>query len=167
MKMPPLDQLGRPGIVGIGLLIFSLVFYVGNIAPAQDELGSLKNEATRLAAAARPGDSTAEGAGTGAGKPPPFSSATDSLKELSDLAEQHGLKIDRGSYSLSDKDGQRRLEVTLPLKAAYAPLRGYLSDLLSLPAGPVLDELLLQRQKSTDTVLEANVRLSYYFAPPP
>ena len=165
MTLLPLDRLGKPGIVALGLLLFCLTFYLGNIAPARSELANLKHEATRLAAAARPG-----GQSEAAGRParlPPFTTATEALKELSALAEQHGLNIERSTYLLSEQDGQRRLEVNLPLKAGYASLRGYLRDVLAQPAGPTLDELLLQRQKASDETIEASIRLSYYFAPSP
>ena len=162
-----LDRLGKPGVIGVGLLIFCLVFYLGNIAPGQDELNRLSSEITRLQAAAldsRP--SAGEQALTSAaGERPAFATATESLKELSALAEQHGLTIERATYLLSNKEGQRRLEVSLPLKAGYPSLRAYLRDLLALPGGPVLDEMQLQRQKASETAIEANLRLSYYFAP--
>lgn len=164
-----IDRLGKPGVIALGLLIFCLVFYLGNIAPAQDELSRLNSEVARLTAAARSSQAAAgsESLASASRARPAFSTATGSLKELSALADQHGLTIERATYQLSNKDGQRRLEVNLPLKAAYPSLRAYLHDLLALPAGPVLDELVLQRQKASDTAIEANLRLSYYFSPPP
>lgn len=162
-----LERLGKPGVIGVGLLIFCLVFYLGNIAPGQDELNRLSSEVTRLQAAALDSQPSAGGqaVATVASERPAFATATESLKELSALAEQHGLTIERATYLLSNKDGQRRLEVSLPLKAGYPSLRAYLRDLLALPAGPELDELQLQRQKASETAIEANLRLSYYFAP--
>lgn len=165
MKLPALDLLGKPGIAAIGLLLFCASFYAGSIAPAQSELADLEREAARLAAAARPATPGSGPPAAASRELPAFTTATDSLKALAAVAEAHGLSIDRATYLLSDKEGQRRLEVNLPLKAAYAPLRAYLRDVLALPAAPFLDELVVQRQQATDPQLEANLRLSFYFAP--
>jgi len=165
MKIPAVDWLGKPGIFGLGLLLFCLSFYLGNLAPARQELARLNAEAGRLAAA-RPGEADTAAAQSQR-QAPPFASATDALRELSALAEQHGLSVERSAYRLSDQNGQRRLQIDLPLKAAYPTLRSYLHAVLAMPGAPVLDELVLQRQKSTDAQVEANLRLSYYFAPPP
>lgn len=165
MNLLPLDRLGKPGIAGLGLLLFCLSFYLGNLAPARSELANLKPEAARLAAA--PAGGQGDAAGPAKVGLPPFTTATEAQKELAALAERHGVNIERSTYLLSDQDGRRRLEVNLPLKAGYASLRSYLRDVLAQPAGPTLDELVLQRQKASDEVIEANVRLSYYFAPSP
>ena len=165
MKMPALDRLGKPGVAAIGLLLFCLSFYAGNIAPARTELATLQSEKARLAAAARPAARGSEPAATASRPLPPFTTATDVLKELGALADRHGLTIDRATYVVSDKDGQRRLEINLPLKAGYLALREYLRDLLALPSAPSLDELNLQRQQAGEPLIEANVRISYYFAP--
>lgn len=166
MKAAALDRLGKPGIVGLGLLLFCLSFYLGNVAPARQELARLHGEAARLTAAQLQGGERGAGAsGEAPRRLPSFTTATDSLKELSALAERHGLSIERSTYLLSEQEGRRRLEVNLPLKASYGSLRGYLRDVLVLPSAPVLDELVLQRQKASDEIVEANIRLSYYFLP--
>lgn len=165
MKMAALERLGKPGVLGLGVLLFCLSLYLGHIAPAQLEIARLQEESARLAATRPAGEP-----GNAAPSPrqlPSFATATDSLKAVYALAEQHGLKPDRGSYQLSDKDGQQRLEASLPLQGSYPSLRAYLHEVLALPAAPALDELALQRQKSSDAQIEANLRLSFYFAASP
>ncbi len=163
MNRAALDRLGRPGIAGIGLLLFCLSYYSGSVAPGADELARLEGEKAQLSAADRAAPAAAEPA---AGQAlPGFISATASLKALASIAQQHGLSVEQATYQLSDKEGQRRLEVSLPLKAAYPALRGYLRDVLALPAAPVLDELILQRQQAGEPQVDANLRLSFYFAP--
>ncbi|HEX6735811.1 MAG TPA: GspMb/PilO family protein [Azonexus sp.] len=161
MRLPALDRLGRPGIVGIGLLLFCASYYSGNLAPGQEELARLENQAQQLAATARPGTAPPPAGRT----LPAFGEATAALKALAAVAQQHGLAVDQASYRVSDKDGLRRLEVGLPVKAAYPALRAYLRDVLALPAAPVLDELSLQRVPSGEAQVEASLRLSFYFTP--
>lgn len=165
MKRDWLERLGKPGVAGLGLLLFCLSFYLGHIAPAQQELSRLQGEAAQLGPAPPTGAPPAEGAAPR--QVPAFATATDALKNLNALAEQHGLKPERGTYQLSDKDGLQRLEVIQPLRGGYLPLRAYLHDVLTQPATPAIDELVLQRQKASDTTIEANLRLSFYFTGTP
>lgn len=163
MNRALLDRLGRPGIAGIGLLLFCLSYYSGSVAPGADELARLESEKAQLAAEGRAAPAAAEPA---AGQAlPGFTSATASLKALAAIAQQHGLSIEQATYQLNDKEGQRRLEVSLPLKTTYPTLRGYLRDVLALPAAPVLDELTVQRQQAGEPQVDVSLRLSFYFAP--
>ena len=45
-----LERLGWPGIAGIGLMLFSLSFYVGELSPALQALVDLQNEQAQLQA---------------------------------------------------------------------------------------------------------------------
>lgn len=167
MKTPSLDRLGKPGILALGLLLFCLSFYLGHLGPARTELQRLQDEASRLKTATQSEQRDHAPAPGGLRQRPPFTSVTATLKELNALAGQYGLSVERSTYLLSDKEGQQRLEIALPLKTSYPPLRAYLRALLALPAAPVLDGLTLQRQKSGDPQIDAELRLSYYFAPAP
>ena len=165
MIAPILERLGMPGVLGLGLLLFSFAFTLGSIAPARTELAGLKQQAAQLQARLpEPGRPGVEPSAP-AEALPSIASLPELLKNLNALAEQRGVTIDRASYALTGREGQRRMEINLPLKAGYPALRGYLRDVLTLRASPSLDELTLKRQQSTDTVVEANVRLSYPLSP--
>lgn len=178
MRLPSLDRLGMPGIVGLGLMLFCASFYLGSIAPAQAELVNLQREAAQLqAVAGSPGAGAGAGEGEGEGEGGerraasaalrPLTAFPELLKELNLLAQQHGIAIDRASYALSEREGQRRMEISLPLVAGYPLLRAYLRDLMLLKAPPSLDELSFKRRQAGDPQVEANVRLSYPLAPAP
>ena len=172
MKIPYQERLGLPGILGIGLLLFCLSFYVGTIAPARTELEQLTSEKTKLIARAAAEAGIKNGSGTAGDTasvgPLPLATAIPQLlKNLNAAAEKHGVTIERASYSSSDKDGRRRLVINLPLQASYPSLRGYLRDALALAPLTSLDELHLQRAQSSIPVVEASVRLSYYFTVAP
>ena len=168
MKIPYQDRLGLPGILGLGLLLFCLSFYLGTIAPARTELQQLTSEERQLTAgaAAEAGGKNGTGTAVGTASARPLPVATEIpelLKNLNAAAEKHGVTVERASYSSTDKDGRRRLEVSLPLQASYPSLRAYLRDALALTPLTSLDELHLRRAQSTTPVVEASVRLSYYF----
>lgn len=166
MKLPSLEQLGLPGVAGLGVLLFCLSFYLGSIEPTQSELDELKQATAQLSAQLPP---TAGGppAASPTHAPPPLDMAADQLKQLNALAEQHGVQIERATYLLSAKNGQQRLEITLPIKASYPALRAYLRAVMAQAEPPTLDELTLQRQNTDDTQVDANLRLSSYFSSAP
>lgn len=164
-----LERLGMPGIAGIGLLLFCLPFYFGNVAPAQTELANLENERAQLAATAAGRAAAAHGAAgareTGSAQPlPPLADAPEVLKQLNSLAEKYGVVVERASYQMKGKDGQRQLEIGLPLKfGSYPTLRAYLREALALTASASLEELSVQRQQASDAGVEVQLRLSYSF----
>ena len=129
-------------------------------------MAKLTTLAAKAAAALREGLGSAQDLRRN--KPPqPLVDAPELLKQLNALADRHGVVIGRTSYRLTRRDALRRLEVSMPLKVSYPSLRGYLRDALTLSASAALDELSLQRANAGDTVLEAQVRLSYGFAAAP
>jgi Tfp pilus assembly protein PilO len=169
MKIRYLDRLGNPGIVGLGMLVFALSFYLGSLAPARDELAALQAEQERLLAARSAAPSATEPAGALAMRAaiPALDEFPELLKALNALAEMRGVTLDRASYALSEQDGQRRMEISLPLLAGYPALRAYLRDLPDLKGSPSLDELTLKIQQASDPVVEATLRLTYIFAAAP
>ncbi|OHC71260.1 MAG: hypothetical protein A2045_01940 [Rhodocyclales bacterium GWA2_65_20] len=166
MRTAILEKLGLPGIAGLGLLLFCLSFYFGNVAPVRAELASLESEEAQLvatAAANRAAAAPAQEAGTGQALPG-LIEAPELLRQLNTLANKHGVAVERTAYQIKDKDGPRRLEVSMPLKVGYPALRSYLRDALRLTAAASLDELSLQRSQAGDAAVAAQVRLSYGFA---
>lgn len=162
MKSIDLGRLGFPGIVGLGLLLFCLSFYFGSVSPLDDEVDQRKNEEARLLATLRSGARPATPV-VAAPQPLTLRDAPALLLNLSATADQHSVSIERAAYRISEQEGRRRLEVTLPLKGNYPSLRAYLRDVLSKP--PVtLEELSLKRPTATEALLDAQVRLSYPLA---
>lgn len=173
--------MGVTGVIGIGLLLFCLSLFFGQLLPMQNELNRLLRERETLAAtmAATPvATSVATPAATAAAQVPtalsataerpllPLSAAPEQLKQLNALATRHGIVIERATYRMKDQAGQTRLEVSMPLNLSYPVLRAYLRDVLAMPAA-VLEELMLQRGKVSDAMVEAQLRLSFGFASPP
>lgn len=159
-----------PGVVGLGLLLFCISFYFGTLAPAGTELASLKNEETQLVASStrQTADRNRSDTTDDLMAPRsllPITEASSVLTNLNAAAEKHGVIAEHASYSSTNSNGRIRLEVNLPLQASYPALRIYLREALALSPATSLDELHLQRPQSSSPVIEANVRLSYYFAP--
>jgi Tfp pilus assembly protein PilO len=170
MKLPELERLGAPGVVGLGLLVLALSFYVGTVAPTLEELATQHAEQERLRAALASTAAAAIAGGPGqmaSGRLPGLTAAPELLKQLHQLASTHGAAIDRIGCQLKNRNGLLRLEVTMPLTLPYVALRAYLRDAMKLAPAASLDGLSLQRRTATDASVEAQVRISYGFAVSP
>lgn len=164
-----LDRIGIPGVVGAGLILFCLAFYLGSVGPDKDRLAERKREEARLvqqAAGARAATDDASATRSAASALPPITEAPELLKAIDELAEKHGIVVERAAYVLSEQNGRRRMEIKLPMKGSYLPLRAYLREVQTLTPSATLDELNLQRKDATEPVVEATVRLSFHFAQP-
>ena len=168
MKVPDLQRLGVPGVVGLGLLLFNFSFYLGSLAPDREELANLEQQRSAL----REGSAQARAAVLDPGKVsapvarlPTLIQMPELLRSVFSLAAQRGLVIDRAIYTLSEKDGPPRIELNLPMQASYPALRLFLADVDGLKPAPAIDELTIKRRQASDVLIEATVRLSWPLAP--
>ncbi|MDP3514713.1 MAG: hypothetical protein Q8S20_18375 [Sulfuritalea sp.] len=160
-----LQVLGIPGFVGVGLLLFCASFYFSALAPAQIQLDSARSDARKLAATLRAPEPNvhvaiveADASSTGL---KPASDPIEIIRRLNAAAETAAITIDRSSYTISDKDGRRRIKVSLPTKGGYLPIRSYLREALTVGRSAQIDSLVLQRARATDQVLDADLKLSF------
>jgi hypothetical protein len=58
--------------------------------------------------------------------------------------------------------GLAEVSIVMPLKAAYAPLRGFVKDVLADVPGLALDQFNLQRDNISASVVDAHLRFSLY-----
>ena len=172
MTLPDLGRLGIPGVAGLGLALFCTSFYFGSFAPTQEKLDALELEQAQLlklpVANADNAERVRTAMRTAPSEPlPSINEIPELLKKLNDSAAKHGVTSERASYLLTDKDGQHRIEISLPLKGSYPFLRAYLRDALTLAPQSSLDEVSLQRTQASDPLIDANTRISYYLAASP
>lgn len=170
MKMPDLQRLGIPGIVGLAVMLFNFSFYLGSVAPDRETLASLQQQRSTLL------EDSAKGAGGApdmtrrlpsvAANPLPIQ-IPELLRSVYLLATQRGLVIERATYGWVAKEGSPRVEINLPMQASYLALRSFLTDVQELSPSPSLDELTIKRQLASDTLVDANIRLSWRLAATP
>jgi hypothetical protein len=168
MKMPDLQRLGIPGVVGLGLMLFNFSFYFGSFAPDREELAILKQQHNMLRESSvlvRPVEAEVLKESTSVVRPPSLIQIPELLRSVFSLATQRGLVIDRATYALSDTDGATRIELDLPVQASYPALRSFLGDVDGLKPSPAIDELTIKRRLASDSLIEATVRLSWQLVP--
>jgi hypothetical protein len=145
-----LEALGAPGVIGIGVLVFCLPFYLASVAPAEREV------AKRSAAAAKTTRL--------AGQPV---SAPDGAADLEIYAHARASKLQlaQGEYRLEKGVGLAAYRVTLPVRGSYAQVRQFIGHVLKDMPTASLDAVRFDRRKAGDAQLEAQVRLTIYLRP--
>lgn len=164
-----LHALGVPGIVGLGLLLFCASFYGSAVEPAREELTRLLAEEQQIEPVTGKAEQSplrATGLADTRGQLPPVADAPELFERLYAAGERNGLVVERATYNLTkhEKSAMQQYEVTLPLRGGYPNIRAFLREALEVAPVASLDSLSLQRSRASDPLVEASVRLSYYFA---
>jgi hypothetical protein len=163
-----LEALGAPGVIGIGVLVFCLPFYLASVAPAEREL------AKRSAAAAK----TTRLAGQPVSAPdgaadlerfyrrfPTLDALQSELEAIYAHARASRLQLAQGEYRLEKGVGLAAYRVTLPVRGSYAQVRQFVGHVLKDMPTASLDAVRFDRRKAGDAQLEAQVRLTIYLRP--
>jgi hypothetical protein len=163
-----LEALGAPGVIGIGVLVFCLPFYLASVAPAEREV------AKRSAAAAK----TTRLAGQPVSAPdgaadlerfyrrfPTLDALQSELEAIYAHARASKLQLAQGEYRLEKGVGLAAYRVTLPVRGSYAQVRQFVGHLLKDMPTASLDAVRFDRRKAGDAQLEAQVRLTIYLRP--
>lgn len=162
-----LEQLGLPGVAGLALLAFCAMFYFSAAVPVGKEVHALNSEVTqaevrRASVPVRPQPGRQLEAFYESF--PKVVSAPDALARLHEAAAMQGVTLEQGEYHLvrSGTDKLARYEMTLPIKADYLRLRKFLAQTLVDMPYVALDGVEFQRQKISDTTLEARVKMTLF-----
>lgn len=161
-----IQGIGTPGVLALGLGLFCLSFYVGSVASARDALTAMDRDIAKLERQlgqfSRPStDERNQGAVAS-----PAEEIPALIARLNSLGEQRGFSVERAGVRQIDDGRLRRIEVAMPLKGTYPGIRGFLRDAAALSAMATIDEISLRRANRTDASVEAQVRLSFFFALP-
>ena len=163
-----LEALGASGVIGVGVLVFCLPFYLASVAPAEREV------AKRSAAAAK----TTRLAGQPVSAPdgaadlerfyrrfPTLDALQSELEAIYAHARASKLQLAQGEYRLEKGVGLAAYRVTLPVRGSYAQVRQFVGHVLKDMPTASLDAVRFDRRKAGDAQLEAQVRLTIYLRP--
>jgi hypothetical protein len=163
-----LEQLGLPGVAGLGLLAFCGMFYFSTLLPEQNVVNSLQRELD--VAQASPASNQKVQQPADQLKMfyeffPLAATAPDTLlAKLHEEASANGVTLDQGEYRVERNEGDRlvRYGVVLPIRGEYLSIRQFLSQSLVEVPYASLDKVEFQRQKITDATLDAQVRMTFF-----
>ena len=87
------------------------------------------------------------------------------VESLFGAAEKHNLVLENGSYELVRGDAHKltKCEVQLPLKGTYAQTREFVSNVLANMPNAALHNINIQRQKTGDSTVDSQIRLTLYY----
>lgn len=157
-------EIGVRGTVGAGILAFSVMYAVNAFPPLVEELDELQRNVSQSAP-----EQQSSGTNSDAqlmALPKIFPARTDLLTWLDRLhgaAESNQLQINLGEYKPGEHNSVlQTYELNFPVKADYVQLRGFLSEALTDNPSLSLDHISFRRQKSSDTELNAEIRMTQF-----
>jgi hypothetical protein len=160
--------LGLRGLIGLGCLAAAALAYPFVLVPMSADLAKARDEANTLQQAR----------GKGAGKPsdtdvpletfyrffPPAASAPDLLDKLYSSASRRAIVLDQAEYRLTrERDGKlSRYQITLPVRATYPQLRGFVEDVLAQIPSAALEGIGFRRDAISAESVDAQIRFVVY-----
>lgn len=165
-----LHALGSSGVIGIGVLIFCIPFYLSAVRSAEGKLQAQRSIAERLNART-PFQPSAGGGRDDElrrfyGLFPPLDKLPEQLDRVYGLARAANLELLQGEYRLEiPRAGMPAYRITLPIRGGYAQIRQFVGGMLRDMPAASLDALRFERKKIGDPQLDAQVRLTVYFRP--
>jgi len=165
-------RLGTAGKTGIGLLAFSVVFFIAAVLPRQEESSELMDKAQAMQVRMRTEPVSAPDR-----KPegdealqifyaffPRIDSSPLWIKELVQVAEQREVQISGSEYRMvREKDWKlARYEIILPVRGRYPQLRAFIADALRAVPAMALVDVAFKRENVGSELLEARLRFSLY-----
>jgi hypothetical protein len=165
-----LRGLGAAGVLGIGVLVFCVPFYVSAVRPIEREVQAQRTAAERLRSRGsyRPvsGDARAEELRRFYALFPRLDQLPAQLERIYGLARDAKLELLQAEYRLERRgDGLVPYRITLPLRGAYPQVRDFIGATLQSVPNASIDALRFERKNAGDVQLDAQVRLTVYFRP--
>jgi Tfp pilus assembly protein PilO len=165
-----LINLRWPGLVGLGLLLFTAGLTAVGIQSTRQRLHDLKQEAATLNShLGNRGAVTVPITGRSQLSNfyaffPLTQNVPELLGRINRAAQQHALVLQKGEYKLSREPEFRlaRYQVTLPVSGDYAKVRGFVNDVLEAVPSAALEELTLKREAIDLPELESRVRFTLF-----
>jgi hypothetical protein len=163
------EELGTPGVLGIGVLMFCALFYFSGVRPIERELKAQQAVAERVKTRT-PLQLVSRDRGEDLRRFyalfPTIDQLPRELERVYTMAKAANLQVQQGEYRLDARGaGLIGYRVTFPIRGTYAQLRQFVDTTLKDMSTVALDTLRFERKKAGDTQLEAQVRLTMYFRP--
>jgi Tfp pilus assembly protein PilO len=171
-----IQHIGRTGVVGVGLLAFSLSVALTALLPSWRSLDQRRAAAIltqeKLRQAAMRG--TAQDNSPAAelhkfyGIFPTQSDAPALLSKVYAAAEERNLSLRRGEYASSTdpRTGLVRYRLMFPVRGSYAQIREFVSAALGAVPALAMDDVSFERPTISESMVEARIRFTLYLKKP-
>lgn len=158
-------RTGRPGLVGLALLVASVVFVASTQLPVANEVATLRSE---LASARR------HQAGAPKAEVSDVARALQNLPQRAEMpallgvllkqADEAHLTLDTAKYEASaSKSGDIvRYKVAFPVTGPYPQVRRFIDATLAALPAVAISDLSIERKAIADGAVEAQIRLTVF-----
>lgn len=167
-----LALLALPGLLGLGLLLFTAGIYWYQVQPKTTRLAQLKQDSTslklRIAQVAKSGipetsdqDTLIKFYGFFSGP-----SLSEWLDKLYAAAAVQQLVLEQGEYRITpSKNGKlARYQITLPVKGNYLQIRKFVAKALNDVPIAALEEISFKREAIGSTEVETRIKLTLFLS---
>jgi Tfp pilus assembly protein PilO len=162
------QRLGRFGIVGLTLCVFSLITIASTNIPMRQQLAlqsaELDSARAEAAEARRPGtiQSPQQQATSFVSKLPTRNNVPEIMATIVSVATASGIKLERGSYEYiaTDTDTIARYEMSLPVTGSYPQVKEFVENVLATVPSIALDSMRIERGDIADSVIAADLKFS-------
>ena len=165
-----LEDVGAPGVIGLGLLVFSLSLALGAVLPAYEELQFARAQYERLE---RAGTLASDEAGKGDVRRelarflqhfPPADDARQDILRLQAFAADHGIELRSGEYRFAPERGIDlvRHQVTFPVTGPYLDIRAFIAQALEQLPAAALESVSFRRDSQAARAVEARLQFALY-----
>jgi len=165
-------QLGAIGLLGIGLLALAgiALLYASQTVHEAERLQTLTERArervAKLDAEHTDRVSPAERLARFQKWFPDVLNTTADLRKIFKAADASHVTLAKGEYSLTAVEGSsdlRRFDVIFPVKERYAPVKGFVADVLNQLPHASLAELHVERPGSAADQLDSRVHFTLFY----
>ena len=169
-----LRVLGRPGLMGLTLLVMAALIGVFFSPQARKEktallaeLISVKSNAAQVIEQRRNKPSTDSQLQAFLEWLPPLSTNADDVEKLFILAKETGIDLTKADYQLTVEPGLglARYQVTVQVKEKYLVVRRFATGALNALPHLALDEIQFARAQASTDELTAQLRFTIFYRP--
>ena len=160
-----ISRTGRPGLVGIALLLAAALFLFSTHLKVAAEVEALRAD---LAVAQWQGRTVAADKGaepaTAMRALPARTDMPAILRQLFNKAAQARLAVDTGKYEINAmaSSGVVRYQIAFPVTGPYPQIRAFIDATLATMPALALSDLVLDRKSIADGNVEAQIRMTVY-----
>jgi hypothetical protein len=158
-------RTGRPGLLGLALLVASALFLVTTHRAVAAQVQALRDDLAAERRRPRPSllDEPAEPATT-LRSLPARAEVPAMLGQLFDLAARARLTVDTARYEIGAPKGGgvTRHQIAFPVSGPYPQVRAFIDAILEAMPAVAISELALERKSVSDGRVEAQLRMVIY-----
>jgi Tfp pilus assembly protein PilO len=160
-----IGRTGRPGLIGIALLLAATVFLFSTGLRVAADVEDLRSNlaAAQERASAPPAEAVADPTAALRGLPT-RADMPDVLRQLFHEAAQARLAVDTAKYEVETErsSGVVRYRIAFPVTGFYPAIRTFIDGTLAAMPAVALNDLALERKSITDGSVDAQIRMTVY-----